>query len=53
MVEAVKAFAAGAKPPNLDGEQRTSVRAYEGIVPKSTDWRTLGGAEQRRDAAAE
>lgn len=53
MVDAVKAFMNGAPPPQLEGAQRASVRAFEGIVPKSTDWRTLGGAGISQDAAAE
>lgn len=53
MVDAVKSFMAGGEPPNLNGKQRGHVRAFEGIVPKATDWRTLGGVEQKQDVAAE
>jgi phthalate 4,5-dioxygenase oxygenase subunit len=53
MVDAVKAFMDGAEPPDLSPAQRKSVRAFEGIVPKSTDWRTLGGAIEETEAAAE
>jgi phthalate 4,5-dioxygenase oxygenase subunit len=45
MIDAVKKFRdEGADPPGL-GAQRTAIaqmRSFEGIVPKSADWRTLG-----------
>lgn len=53
MVEAVKAFQNGAQPPHLTPAQYASVRAFEGIVPKSTDWRTLGGANSASSVAAQ
>ena len=48
MVEAARAVAAGA-PAIGTPEPRVAhakLRSYEGIVPKSTDWRTLGVASE-------
>jgi phthalate 4,5-dioxygenase oxygenase subunit len=44
MVEAAKAFAAGAPAIGTDGPRvaRAKLRSFEGIVPKGSDWRTLG-----------
>ena len=53
MVDAVKAFADG-KPAIGTAEPRTahaSLRSFEGIVAKSTDWRTLGNAAREERAA--
>ncbi len=47
MVDAVKRFAAGGDAIGL-ADPRIPVaelRSYEGIVPKSTNWRTLGASE--------
>jgi phthalate 4,5-dioxygenase oxygenase subunit len=48
MVEAAKAFGEG-KPAIGTGAARipVGVRSYQQIVPKSTDWRTLGLAAER------
>ena len=47
MVEAVRAFRDGAPPiGSADAVPRTSIRAFEGIVPKSTDWRDLARPEE-------
>ena len=55
MVAALKAFMAGAAPPAsaLSVQERASLRAFEGIVAKDVDWRTLGGAPQSARQAAE
>ncbi|MGE3247281.1 MAG: Rieske 2Fe-2S domain-containing protein [Beijerinckiaceae bacterium] len=54
MVAFVKEFAKGAEPPaQFSQEERASIRAYEGIVTKETDWRELGGAQKPRGQAAE
>ena len=48
MVEAARAFAAGA-PAIGTIEPRVpahKLRSFEGIVPKTTDWRTLGVAPE-------
>ncbi|MEP7070107.1 MAG: hypothetical protein ABI789_12740, partial [Usitatibacter sp.] len=53
MVEAVKDFAAG-KPAIGTAAPRVaheSLRSFEGIVPKSIDWRTLD--KPREECAAE
>jgi phthalate 4,5-dioxygenase oxygenase subunit len=44
MVEAAKAFAAGAPAIGTGGPRvaRAKLRSFEGIVPKGSDWRTLG-----------
>ena len=52
MVEAARAVAAGA-PAIGTPEPRVAhakLRSYEGIVPKSTDWRTLGVAPEEPQA---
>jgi phthalate 4,5-dioxygenase oxygenase subunit len=52
MVDAVKEFAAG-KPAIGTAEPRVahaSLRSFEGIVPKSTDWRTLDAAAEEPQA---
>src|SRR5258706_482299 len=52
MVEAVRRFAAG-DPAIGTGEPRiahASLRSFEGIVPKATDWRTLGTSLASRAA---
>ena len=43
MVEAVKAFAAGAPAIGTAAPRvpHARLRSFEGIVPKATDWRTL------------
>jgi phthalate 4,5-dioxygenase oxygenase subunit len=54
MVEAARQFAAG-KPAIGIAEPRTAaakLRSFEGIVPKSTDWRTLDGAPAQASAGA-
>ena len=53
MVDAVKAFADG-KPAIGTAEPRTahaSLRSFEGIVAKGTDWRTLGNTAGEERAA--
>jgi phthalate 4,5-dioxygenase oxygenase subunit len=43
MVEAARAFAAGGAAIGTDsGIVKAQLRSFEGIVPKGTDWRTLG-----------
>jgi len=48
MVEAVRAFDAGA--PAIGTKERTiayaKLRSFEGIVPRTTDWKTLGVAQE-------
>ncbi|MBM3607086.1 MAG: Rieske 2Fe-2S domain-containing protein [Alphaproteobacteria bacterium] len=53
MVEFLKAFAKGALPPAalLSADERRQLRAFEGIVAKETDWRTLGIAAPPARAA--
>ncbi len=55
MVEAVRAVAAGR--PAIGAAQplgeKARLRSFEGIVPKETDWRTLGGAPEASALAAE
>lgn len=53
MVDAVKQFINGAPAPatKFPGNERSSIRAFEGIVPKDTDWRPLSGATMRDEAA--
>jgi phthalate 4,5-dioxygenase oxygenase subunit len=48
MVEAVKAFAAGAPAIGTTEPRvpRAKLRSFEGIVAKGTDWRTLGVAPE-------
>ena len=51
MLDAVRTFsdggeALGARVP------RTHLRAFEGIVPKGTDWRTLGEGAPSAPASA-
>ncbi len=55
LVAAVKAFMDGAPAPaeNLSPDERASIRAFEGIVTKQTDWRDLSGARGSRTRAAE
>jgi phthalate 4,5-dioxygenase oxygenase subunit len=52
MVEAARAFAAGA--PAIGTREAPGTRArlasFEGIVPKGTDWRTLGDWKEERAA---
>jgi hypothetical protein len=40
---------------NLTPEERARLRSFEGVMPKTTDWRKLSGArpEQSGDVAAE
>jgi len=46
MVDAVRAFRDGAPAlGSADAVPRTNIRAFEGIVPKSTDWRDLARPE--------
>jgi phthalate 4,5-dioxygenase oxygenase subunit len=55
MVEAAQAFAAG-RPAlgTINRVRQASISSFEGIVPKTTDWRTLGsGAAQAPQQAAE
>ena len=55
MVAFVKSFMEGKEPPATgfaDGE-RTRIRAFEGLVPKDTDWRDLSGAHRPSRQAAE
>ena len=50
MLDAVRAFQKGADPPGL-GQPRVphaKLRSFEGIVPKTTDWRALGASEEER-----
>jgi len=53
MVEAARAFAAGA--PAIGTREapgaRTRLSSFEGIVPKGTDWRTLGEWKKEERAA--
>ena len=52
MVEAVRRFAAGGAAIGTS-EPRTphaKLRSFEGIVPKTTDWRTLGVSSEERAA---
>ena len=55
MVEAVRAVAAGS--PAIGTAQprgeKARLRSFEGIVPKETDWRTLGVAPEESALAAE
>ncbi len=55
MVAFVKAFIEGAAPPASapDQDGRASLRAFEGIVSKETDWRDLGTKDNARNLAAE
>src|SRR4051812_3878030 len=48
MVDAVRAFAAGGAAIGTQEPRvpQAKLRSYEGIVPKSTDWRTLGVAPE-------
>ncbi len=50
MIEAAKAFAEGA--PALGRTEpmvpKASIASFEGVVPKTTDWRTLGTTELER-----
>jgi phthalate 4,5-dioxygenase oxygenase subunit len=48
MVDAVKRFARGEPAIGTAGPRipHARLRAYEGIVPKSTDWRTLGACAE-------
>ncbi len=48
MVEAARAFAAGAPAIGAAGPRvpAAALRAYEGIVAKEIDWRTLGAAHE-------
>ncbi len=52
MVEAVKDFAAGKPAIGTAAPQvaHASLRSFEGIVPKSTDWRTLDNPREERAA---
>ncbi|MGD9944728.1 MAG: Rieske 2Fe-2S domain-containing protein, partial [Burkholderiaceae bacterium] len=44
MIEAVKAFQAGAKPIGTEQARmpHARIRSFEGVIPKGTDWRALG-----------
>jgi phthalate 4,5-dioxygenase oxygenase subunit len=42
MVKAVRAFLAGEAALGTTPQTRASQRSFEGVVPKTTDWRTLG-----------
>ncbi|MDB5594628.1 MAG: MarR family transcriptional regulator [Hyphomicrobiales bacterium] len=60
MVEAVQRFMEGAPAigTQMTAAERARLRSYEGIVPKTTDWRTLSGAHpapegDRSEVAAE
>jgi phthalate 4,5-dioxygenase oxygenase subunit len=55
MVEAAQAFAAGMPAlGTINRVRQASISSFEGIVPKTTDWRTLGsGAAQAPQQAAE
>jgi len=48
MVEAVRAFAAGANAIGTKDRRIAfaKLRSFEGIVPKTTDWKTLGVDEE-------
>ncbi len=52
MVEAARAVAAGAPAIGITEPRvaQAKLRSYEGIVPKSTDWRTLGVAPEELQA---
>jgi phthalate 4,5-dioxygenase oxygenase subunit len=41
MVDAVQRFRDGGAALGADAP-RTQLRSFEGVVPKGTDWRTLG-----------
>ena len=48
MIDAARAFQAGGVPIGL-GEPhipQAKLRSYQGIVPKSDNWRTLGASEE-------
>ncbi|HVO90962.1 MAG TPA: Rieske 2Fe-2S domain-containing protein [Casimicrobiaceae bacterium] len=47
MIDAVRAFGAGAPPLGLAEPHiaQAELRSYEGIVPKTTNWRTLGASD--------
>jgi phthalate 4,5-dioxygenase oxygenase subunit len=47
-VEAARSLAAGARAIGAaePGAPRATPRSFEGIVPKATDWRTLGTAAE-------
>lgn len=48
MIDAVKRFASGGPPIGTAGPRASQAEmcSYEGIVPKATDWRTLGTSER-------
>jgi phthalate 4,5-dioxygenase oxygenase subunit len=52
MVEAVQRFMEGAPAigTQMTAAERARLRSYEGIVPKTTDWRTLSGAHPEGDS---
>jgi phthalate 4,5-dioxygenase oxygenase subunit len=52
MVEAVQRFVAGepAIGTRMTAAERARLRSYEGVVPKTTDWRTLSGAHGEPDS---
>jgi phthalate 4,5-dioxygenase oxygenase subunit len=50
MVEAARAQAAGTHARAAARVSHAGLRSYEGIVPKETDWRTLGVAQEKGEA---
>jgi phthalate 4,5-dioxygenase len=53
MLEAARRFAAGGEAIGTDRRvPAAKLRSFEGIVPKSTDWRTLNVAPEEQVAAA-
>ena len=52
MVDAVQALRGGRPALGAD-VPRTHLRSFEGIVPKGTDWRTLGETPAAEPAAAD
>ena len=54
MVAFVKEFMkSGQLPAQFSDDERASVRSFEGIVPKETDWRDMSGAKRAPSRAAE
>ena len=58
LVKALRAFVAGEPALGTQGPRgpRADKRSFEGVIPKATDWRTLGGAASEAEdtlAAAE
>ncbi len=54
MLDAVARFQAGAAPIGLAAPRlpQAKLRSYQGLVPKTEDWRTLGASDEERAALA-